>query len=321
MKLEQSVEQRMRSLLSPQEKVLCAISGGPDSVALAHALKTLPFPLVLAHVDHQLRKTSARDARFVRTLAQRWDVPYYVEKVAVKAQAKKRGSGIEETARHLRYAALQKVAEKTKCSVIVTAHTADDQSETVLMNFLRGAGSTGLAGIPWVREMTPTIRLIRPFLEVERSEVMAYLKRHQLPYRTDPSNRSGRFTRNRIRHRLLPLLEKEYPGLRKRLVQTGEIFREESALWNRQIQMEFNKTVRQDNKKIAVDLTRLLGYHKAVARRILRHLLTGISFPDSERVFHLAYSPNGHRPIQLTGGVQVEKKGKELIIHSRGNYE
>jgi tRNA(Ile)-lysidine synthase len=321
MTLQQRVQERMRSSLSPGEKILCAVSGGPDSMALAHALKSLSYPLVFGHVDHGLRRNSGADARFVREMAQRWAVPCFVEKAAVRSEAGLRKQGLEEAARHLRYKALVKMAEKSICSVIATAHTADDQAETVLMNFLRGAGPLGLAGIPPLRVLSEGVCLVRPLLGVPRSEVASYLKRYAVPSRQDPSNRSTRFTRNRIRHRVLPLLEREYPGLKDRLIQTGEIFQEERTLWSRKIQTEFNKTVRQDNKKITIDLPRLLGYHKALGRRILRHLLTGISFQDSERVFHLAFSRNGHQRVHLSGGLQVERKGKELIIHPRGFYE
>jgi tRNA(Ile)-lysidine synthase len=321
MDIQQRVQERMRSWVASKARVLCAISGGPDSVALAHLLKGLPYSLVLGHVDHQLRKYSARDARFVQTLAQQWELPYKTARVAVTSHAAAHHLGLEEAARDLRYKALVKMARKTGCSAIITAHNADDQAETVLMNFLRGAGPSGLAGIPPVRGLAPGLRLLRPMLESSREEILAYLKAHQLPFRQDLSNRSLRFTRNRIRIRVLPLLEKEYPGIKRRLAHTGEIFRDEQTLWARKIQREFNKTVRQDNKKITVDLPRLLGYHKALGRRILRHLLTGISFQDTERVFQLALSPHGKLPVQLSGRLQVERKGKELIIRSRGFHE
>ena len=313
------VQQRMRESVPHKARIVCAISGGPDSVALAHLLKGLPYFVVLGHIDHQLRNNSSEDARFVRKLAKRWDLPYQMARITVPVHAAARRLGIEEAARDLRYKTLTKIAEKTRCSFIATAHTADDQAETVLMNFLRGSGPSGLAGIPPIRQLVPGLKLVRPLLGTSRAEITSYLQAHGLNSRQDPSNRSPRFTRNRIRHRLLPLLEKEYPGLKKRLVSLGDIFREEQSLWAPTVQVEFNKTVRQDGQKIAVDLPRLLGYHRALGRRILRHLLTGISFQDTERIFHLALSPNGHLLVQLSGGLQVERKGKKLIILRENN--
>jgi tRNA(Ile)-lysidine synthase len=315
MPFQHRVQKCMRAEVSPSERVLFAISGGPDSVALAHLLKNLSWTIVLGHVDHQLRPGSGRDARFVDDLAKRWSLPCRVERVTVPPHAASRRQGIEEAARDLRYKALIKMARRAGCRVIVTAHTADDQAETVLMNFLRGAGPAGMAGIPPVRQLTPGVRVVRPLLDATRRDVLAYLKQHRLASRQDPSNRSPRFTRNRIRRQLLPLLEKEYPGLRQRLVQMSEIFREEQGLWAGKIQREYDKTVRQNNKKITVDLPRLLGYHKALGRRILRHFLTGISFQDTERVFQWAQSSRPH-PLHLSSGLQVERKGTELIITS-----
>jgi tRNA(Ile)-lysidine synthase len=321
MNLQKRLQARMRQLISSRARLLCAVSGGPDSVVLAHLLKQASFPLVLGHVDHGIRKNSSQDARFVAGLAKRWQLPYETVRVSVPAHAARASLGLEEAARELRYKALLKMAHAAGCTAVVTAHTADDQAETVLMNFLRGAGPTGLAGIPPVRDLAPGVRLLRPLLNTSRQEVLAYAQVEGLAFRIDPTNRSLRFTRNRIRNRLLPLLEKEQPGLKQRLVQMGDIFREEQSLWAQNIQREFNKTVRYNNKKITVDLTRLLGYHRALGRRILRHLLTGISFQDTERVFHLALSPMGNLPVQLSGGLRVERKGSELIIRSRGIHE
>jgi tRNA(Ile)-lysidine synthase len=228
---------------------------------------------------------------------------------------------LEEAARDLRYKALLGMARKTGCSFIATAHTSEDQAETVLMNFLRGAGPAGLAGIPPVRQLAPGVNVIRPMLEASREEILGYLRVQRLSYRHDRTNRSPRFTRNRIRHCVLPLLETEYPGLRKRLVQAAEIFREEQAVWAEKVRPEFIKTVRQNGEKITVDLPKLLGYHKALGRRILRHLLTEISFQDIERVFQLARSQDGNHSVNLTGGLQAERKGKKLIIWHRGLNE
>jgi tRNA(Ile)-lysidine synthase len=316
-----TLTERVQDALAPwvprNSRVLLAVSGGADSVALAHLIKTLPYDPVIAHVDHQLRSGSARDAQFVGRLASQWGMPFRLKKTNVARFARRHGLGLEDAGRQLRYAALTDFANKSRCSFILTAHNANDQAETVLMNFLRGAGPAGLSGIPPVRNITGKVRLIRPLLSVTRQEIRRYLQTHRLSYREDPSNRSLRFTRNRIRHQLLPLLDKQFPGLKERLVGVAEVFREEQSLWTPQVNKELRKTVRKNNKNITVDLTRLLGYHRALGRRILRHLLTGISFQDTERIFHLALSTNGHLPIQLAGGLQVQRKGNKLIFPKR----
>lgn len=312
--LPQIVEKRLRAWVPVRSRLLAAVSGGPDSVALAHILRSLPYEVVIGHVDHQLRKNSSQDAHFVETLARGWDVPYRQAEVSVSSHAASVGMGIEEAARDLRYKALNKMAKQARCRAIATAHTADDQGETVLMNMLRGAGPSGLAGIPPVREAAAGLLIVRPLLTITRPEVLTYLKDQRLSFRQDPSNRSLQFTRNRIRSETLPYLEARHPGLKKRLAQMGDIFREEEGFWEPRTLQEFNKTVRKNGKKITVDLTRLLGYHRALGRRILRHLLKGITFSEVERVFELAYSPNANLTLQLSGGLQVVRKGQELTI-------
>src|SRR5258706_3186634 len=139
MEIEKIVSIELKRWLKPGNRLLVAVSGGPDSVALAHFLRGQPYSLIIGHVDHQLRKGSALDARFVKRLAQEWDIPCRVKRMNVKAYAKTHGQGLEEAARTLRYQALAAMAKKSRCGAVVTAHAADDQAETALMNLLRGS--------------------------------------------------------------------------------------------------------------------------------------------------------------------------------------
>src|SRR5438552_4157264 len=170
-------------------RVLAAVSGGPDSVALAHFLRRQPYFLRIGHVDHALRRNSAQDARFVKRLAHEWDIPYIGKRVHVRAYAKTHRIGLEEAARALRYESLTAMAERAKCTALVTAHTADDQAETVMMNFLRGAGTTGLSGMASARRLDRHrgVLLVRPFLRVQKQKILNYLKTHKLSYRRDPT--------------------------------------------------------------------------------------------------------------------------------------
>jgi tRNA(Ile)-lysidine synthase len=274
----------LRSCISPGAKVLVAVSGGPDSVALAHFMRSQPYALCLGHVDHHLRKNSARDARFVQQLARSWDLSFRMQRVEVSNVAKKSGVGLEEAARYLRYQALGAMAKKERSAAILTAHTANDQSETVLMNFLRGTGASGLAGIPTARPLDAKhhVPLVRPFLAVRRGQIMRYIRDHSLVYQVDSTNASMRFFRNRIRHSVLPYLERVSPGLGERLLQTAEIFRQEEDFWKVQVGREWPKAVRRNAKGMTVVLPQLLGYHKALGRRILRHVFPGYSFRDIE---------------------------------------
>ncbi len=306
----------IRSHVPAGSRLLVAVSGGPDSVALAHFLRLQPYPFLIGHIDHQLRKGSARDAQFVRRLSREWDVPCVVKRVPVKAYAHAHHVGLEEAARDVRYRELAAMAKRLHCSAILTAHTADDQSETVLMNFLRGAGPVGLSGMPITRRLhhASPLPLVRPFLGVRRKHILMYLRTYSLSWRNDPTNDSQRFARNRIRHTELPYLEKLNPGLRERLTQTADIFRQEEDFWNPQVVREWRKTVRKSRQGFTVVLPRLLGYHKALSRRILRRVLPGSSFQDIEQVFQLARSPEEKGWLKFPGGWHVRRQRQRLVM-------
>jgi tRNA(Ile)-lysidine synthase len=203
-----------------------AVSGGPDSVALAHALVPLRragrLPkLILAHVNHRLRgPESDADEQFVAGLPARWCpddpalLPCRVRHAETAADAARRGENLEAVAREQRYAALAEVARAEGAAWVAVGHTADDQAETVLFRLLRGSGLEGLRGMALRRPLDGTIDVVRPLLTVRRRDVVDYLEAQALPYRQDSSNLDLTFTRNRIRRELIPRLEREYnPGL------------------------------------------------------------------------------------------------------------
>lgn len=205
------------SLFAPGDRVLAAVSGGPDSVCLAHWLageaRRRGLTLELMHVDHGLRRESAADALFVRRLGAELGLPVTVERVAVE----RRGQGLEHAARKARYAALARRARRGRFDKVATGHQRDDQAETLLLHLLRGTRLEGLGGIPPARPLAPGVTLVRPLLELSRAEVLAYLKAHGLRHRLDKTNLDRRLARNWVRRDLLPRLEKRAPGFARRL--------------------------------------------------------------------------------------------------------
>ncbi len=311
-----TVKATLQIYCRPGDRLLLAISGGPDSVALGHAMRSLPYDTRWMHVDHGLRAGAAGDARFVRSLAKKWAVPLKIAKVVVRRYAVRKGLGIEEAGRALRYAALGVWAKRLRCRAIITAHHADDQAETVLLHLLRGAGPAGLAGIPVQRPSngSGSIDLIRPLLGVPRTAIRAYLKDHRIRFRVDPTNRNQNYARNRLRHHTLPQLTQQHPGLAGRLQQLADILRLEEDFWDNQVGRGYARAVRRRGRTRTVDLNRLLGYHKALARRILRRLLPGFSFQDIERVYSLAQSSHGTGQLQLAGRLMVTRHADKLVI-------
>jgi len=241
---------RRRRLLRPGERVGIAVSGGADSVALVRALATLApeFGIVPAilHLNHKLRGAdSDADQSFVASLAAQLGLEFVAESADVAALASAEGISLEAAGRRARYGFFLRAAATHRLDRVATAHTRDDQAETVLLRLLRGAGPSGLAGIhracdlasliraplpPLLRERGVAPRLIRPLLSISRAEVEEFLRSVGQDFRQDASNLDPRFLRNRIRSHLLPALERDYnPQLRQALSETAEVAADENA--------------------------------------------------------------------------------------------
>ncbi len=192
-----------------------AVSGGADSVALLRGLWELrteiPLEITAAHLNHQLRGTASdADAAWVADLCTCWEIPLIIERGDVKRLQTETGTTLEEAARLARYAFLERSATEKNSTVIALAHTADDQAETVLFHILRGTGLSGLRGIPRERQVGSGIRIIRPLLNIPRTDIENWLAQRAQDFREDATNQDLVFTRNRLRHQLLPLLKEDY---------------------------------------------------------------------------------------------------------------
>ncbi len=206
------------------KRVLVAASGGADSTALALALQDLGCGIALAHVHHGLRgKAADADARFVAALAKKLGAPFFLGTFAVRAEAKKTGESLEMAARRVRREFLAATARREKIRFIATGHTADDQAETVLLRIARGTSVTGIAGIPYVTKQGG-VAFVRPLRDATRAQILEFLKARNQPWREDRSNAEDFALRNRVRHEILPLLEKRLnPRVREALLRLADI--------------------------------------------------------------------------------------------------
>lgn len=219
----------------PSATVVVAVSGGADSMALLHLLTRMraawSLILVVAHLDHSLRRESADDAAFVTEIAERWNLPIETSKLPPNVLTQT--GNLEANARRWRYRFLAKVAGDLQVNGnpvdVAVAHTASDQAETVLMNLIRGSGLHGLAGMRAVRPLilrdrpVAGVRVVRPLLDVSRSEILQYLREHNIPWREDPSNQDRTFVRNRVRHEILPLFQDINPQIVASLCRTASV--------------------------------------------------------------------------------------------------
>jgi len=290
------VQATLAKMLEPGEALLVGVSGGADSVALLDALVKSGWRPHVCHLNHQLRgPASDADAEFVRDLARHYGLTNTIEWQKV--------AGDEDGARRARHEFFAKVAAQTGIRKLALAHTADDQVETFLLRLLRGAGVPGLIGI-WPERQLGTLRVIRPMLKVRRVEVLEYLSAQALKYREDASNTDTRFTRNRIRHELLPMLERDFnPAVREVLLHTAEILRDEDFYLLHHVAQRFYMTVCQND---AVNVKALANCPVAIQRRVLRFWLGGdaesapsFTFDQIEAVRHAALGDSPGAAVDL----------------------
>jgi len=330
------------TLLRPGLRLAVGLSGGADSVALLCALaeKSRELGLVLhaAHLHHGLRGAEAdADLDFCRALAARLNIPFHEARVDTSAEARpdpanaKPAESLEEAARRLRYSWFRKLLSQTPLDAIATAHTLDDQAETVLAKFLRGAWTEGLSGIHPTLE-SPEGPILRPLLATTRAQVEEFLRTQGQPWQSDSSNAVTAFTRNRIRHELLPALESFNPRLRPHLAQMALLARDEEAFWQCELDriapqlLLPGRPVRGGGRAaapgvdagLALDVARLAALPLALQRRLLRraaqHLGPSLDFLSTEALRTLALNGRAGQKLPLAGGLLAQRTHRELRL-------
>jgi len=309
---------KTHQLLRSHDRVLVGVSGGPDSLALLYILcvlkKEFELTLYVAHLDHRLRGESAADARFVQRHCRELGIPFVLKKVDMKASS----GSLEEACRNVRLDFFVTTAKKLRADSVALGHNLDDQAETVLMRLLRGSGLYGLAGIAFKRRIKDCV-FIRPLLGVRRKEIESFLKRRRLIPRRDRTNQEDVFLRNKIRNRLLPLLEKEYnANIKEVLSNTAQT----SAADYDYLHSAAFSAARTMGKKIS--LGNFLKLHPAVQRLVLRLYISRvqgdtrrISFTHIREIEDMVQNrPKGSR-VDLPQGVSVKKNPRTLEIFRR----
>lgn len=278
-------------LVAPGDRVVAALSGGPDSVALVALLlrlrEEMPLEIRLAHFNHKIREEADEDERFVRDLATRWVLPLEIGSADVRSHAAAKRLNLEEASRDLRYAFLRRAAAAAGATKIATGHTMTDQAETVLMRLMRGAGIAGLAGIAPVVPGEPC-PIVRPLLGIAGPDLRRWLEAEGLTCREDATNRDRRFLRNRVRAELLPALASRFePRIVEHLARLAMIAREEDELLEGFVRELADEFIIRKGRAISLDMTTLPLLLPALARRVarvyLRELLgdlRGVSYDD-----------------------------------------
>lgn len=326
----ESMERLIRDhkLIPPGSTVLCAVSGGVDSICLLHALnhlrKKLGFSLAVAHYNHMLRGlASDQDAGFVAQFVPLYcgdEVPFFYGYGDVRAEAENRGTGIEETAREMRYAFLRQVAQQVGADRIATAHNADDNVETMLFHLARGSGLRGLTGIPPRRG-----DLIRPLLTTPRWKIEAYLAHHCLPHAQDDSNFDDAYTRNRIRHQVAPVLEDICPGLAVRLADTAALLRADEDLLSQQAE-ELSRQADLEGETLSLPAALIAEAPDPLASRAVRQLIGRLNGGDQDcgsihltSVMKLCRGTAPSAQIHLPYGLVARREYDRLVLTREGD--
>lgn len=289
--LEKKVLKTIRKyeLLENGNTIVIGVSGGPDSMALLSVfqklkeMKQVECEIIVAHVNHGLRKEAEEETRYVENYCKEHEIQYFVKKEKVEELAKRQRVGTEEAGRNLRYSFFEEVAKRVKADRIATAHNANDNAETMLMNILRGTGTSGLKGIEIKREN----RYIRPLLECTRNEIEEYCLQEQLNPKEDKSNKENIYTRNKIRNELIPYLEKEFnPNIITSLNRLSTLAKEENNFLEQQVKYQYEKVKIEEflgneqfegKNTIVLDLKKFNKQEVVIKNRLVRYTINRLT--------------------------------------------
>jgi len=310
-------------LFRPGERVGVAVSGGPDSILLLefmrHLAREMGLRLAVVHFNHHLRGAeSESDEQFVQQQARNLQVEFFQGEADVARVAHERHRNLEATGRELRYRFFFSLANQGKLDKVATAHTANDQAETVLLRLLRGAGARGLGGLFPVLDG----KVVRPFLDLTRAEVESELRRRKLEFRLDSSNVDSRFLRNKVRSQLLPLLEKDFnPQIVRSLVALAARARDEEGYLEQAATERARPWRVREGRDEKIPVRALLDLPRAIARYVLRQMISavlgdlrGVTYHHIESLLQFASKAQSGRTLALPGGCLARKEFDWLVI-------
>ncbi len=315
-----------QDLIQKNDKILVALSGGPDSVFLLHFLhkyhKRFDISISAIHINHKLRGNQAGyDQKFCETLCKDLGIEFFTVNKNISTFAKKKKISLEEAGREIRYSEFDKTAKKYDFKKIATAHNSSDNVETVLLNLIKGAGLQGISGIPIKRD-----NIIRPVLSLTKQEILSYLDENKIEYRTDETNFNSDFERNFLRNKIIPLLkEKLNPSLDGTILKSSEIFRNLLNLQTKRIENAIADAVNFSKDTLTISIPKLLScetelFGEIFKYAIYRNFSRRITFNDSKKIISLVENQSG-RKVELSENLIVLKDRDYLKIAERKNKQ
>ncbi len=314
--LKIKLNQVLRSLphiLPVGSKILIAVSGGQDSLCLARLLIDLQtkwqWQLAIAHCDHQWRQDSTENAKHVQQLAEFWDTPYYVRTAQINLSS-------EAAARTWRYKMLVEIAETLGFKLIVTGHTRSDRAETFLYNLMRGSGSDGLQSLSWQRPLSENIQLVRPLLNISRTETGEFCRELDLPIWLDSTNQNLDYRRNRIRAELIPYLCEHFnPEVEKAIAQTAELLTADVAYLEQQARQNWQIETEPKINRISLQ-TQPQALQRRIIRQFLNHYLPhAINYKQIQTFSILITAANTTRSEPFSGDIWAQVDHPWIRLH------
>lgn len=330
------------NLIKNGDSIVIGVSGGPDSICLLHILNELKqelnFKIYVAHINHLIRKEADEETEYVQEFCKKLGIECFIKKIDVQKEAKDLKRGTEETGRKVRYEFFNEVLEKTKSNKIATAHNNNDKVETIIMNILRGSGTSGLKGIEPIREG----KYIRPLIDIEREEIEKYCAENKLNPRIDKSNNENIYTRNKIRNVVIPYIKQEFnPNIIKTINRLSEVITEENEYLDKITEETFNEiSIETQNivgvapqgdpfyeeiaksKTIILDLKKFNNLELVIKRRIILYTINkllssivGIEKINIDDIIKLCNRNIGNKYLMPIKNLKVlVKKGKIFFI-------
>ena len=273
----ETIEQN--KLIENEDKIVLAVSGGPDSLAMLHVLneikkeEKIKFEIIVAHVNHMIRKEAKADEEFVKNTCNQMGVEFYTKRIDVQKMANNNKTGLEETGRKVRYEFFEEILNKTKSNKIAIAHNKNDKAETVIMNILRGSGIKGLIGIEEKNK-----HYIRPLLNCTRNQIEEYCKQNKLNPRIDKTNFENKYTRNKIRNVVIPYIKKEFnPNIIETINRLSDLTKQENKYIEKETKKQYKQILIEEKpNEIILDLKQFNNLETLIKSRILLYSITKI---------------------------------------------
>jgi len=321
------------NLIKSGDSIVIGVSGGPDSICLLHVLNELKqelnFKIYVAHINHMIREEADLETEYVKEFCNKIEVDCFVKRIDVVKIATELKKGTEETGRQVRYEFFNEILEKTNSNKIATAHNNNDKAETIIMNILRGSGTTGLKGIEPIRDN----KFIRPLINTTREEIEEYCINNNLNPKIDKSNNENIYTRNKIRNVVIPYIKQEFnPNIIKTINRLSEVITEENEYLNNLTAQIFNKIyvgagivptqINKDENQIILDLKKFNNLELVIKRRIILYTINellgsteGIEKINIDDIIKLCINNIGNKYLMPTKNIKIlVKKGKIFFI-------